>query len=114
LGDLAEHIARGRTDQGVQAGPALPLLVGLFDFCRQRLVGLLAALIVGLLCAQFGALLLWLTSRPRSSVRACSKASAECPRSFVRRVVAGAAHVPAAARGLARWLFPRLQRWRSS
>jgi hypothetical protein len=49
LGDLAEHITRGRTDQGIEAGPALPLLVGLFDFCRQRLVGLLAALIVGLL-----------------------------------------------------------------
>ncbi len=58
LGDLAEHIARGRTDQGVQASPALPLLMGLLDFRRQRLVRLLATLVIGLLCTQFGALLL--------------------------------------------------------
>lgn len=32
--------------------------MGLFDFCRQRLMCLLATLVVGLLCAQFGALLL--------------------------------------------------------
>ncbi|MCY1446835.1 hypothetical protein D9M71_634230 [compost metagenome] len=64
MGDLAEHITGGRTDQGIEAGPALPLLVGLFDFCRQRLVGLLPALIVGLLCTQFGALLLMVDQPP--------------------------------------------------
>ncbi|MNH09408.1 hypothetical protein D3C79_688620 [compost metagenome] len=57
LGDLAEHIAGGRADQRIQACPALPLLAGLFDFGGQGLVRLLAALVIGLLRAQFGALL---------------------------------------------------------
>ena len=58
LGDLAEHIARGRADQSIQAGPALPLLAGLLNLGCQCLMRLLATLVIGLLRPQFGALLL--------------------------------------------------------
>ena len=54
LGDLAEGVAGGRADQGIEPGPALPLQIRLADALRQCLVGLLAPLILGLLCAQLG------------------------------------------------------------
>ncbi|MNJ50116.1 hypothetical protein D3C77_453780 [compost metagenome] len=55
LGDFAEGVTGGRADQGIQACPALPFGVGLSNPFGQRLVGLLAALVVSLLGTQFGA-----------------------------------------------------------
>ena len=54
LGDLAEGVARGRADQGVQACPALPFLVRLGDLRGKGVVRVLAALVFGLARAQFG------------------------------------------------------------
>lgn len=55
LGDLAEGVAGGRTDQRIQACPALPLVIGLGDVLGQYMVGLLAALVFGLARTQFRA-----------------------------------------------------------
>ncbi|MNI92553.1 hypothetical protein D3C73_1503630 [compost metagenome] len=55
LGDLAKGVARRRADQGVEPRPTLPFGIGLSHSLGQGLVGLLAALIVGLLGTQFGA-----------------------------------------------------------
>ncbi len=65
LGQLAEAVAGGRTDQGIEARPALALAVGLFDLLGQGLVGVLPALALGLFGAQFGAVLFcWLRNWP--------------------------------------------------
>ncbi|MNZ88378.1 hypothetical protein D3C78_1072680 [compost metagenome] len=58
LGDLAEGVAGGGADQRIQACPALILVVGVGNLLRQGLIGVLPALVLGLLGAQFGAVLL--------------------------------------------------------
>ena len=58
LGDLAEGVAAGGTDQRIQARPTLVLGVGVGDLVGQRLIGVLSALILGLFSAQFGATVL--------------------------------------------------------
>ena len=54
LSDLAKLVAFGRTDQRGQTRPTLILGLGVGNLLRQRLIGVLAALIVGLLGAQVG------------------------------------------------------------
>ncbi|MNS01876.1 hypothetical protein D3C72_331680 [compost metagenome] len=57
LGDLAEGVAGRRTDQGTQSRPALIFGIGRGDLLRQRLIGVLPALVFDLFGTQFGALL---------------------------------------------------------
>ncbi|MNE29525.1 hypothetical protein D3C77_211680 [compost metagenome] len=57
LGNLAEGVAGGRADQGVEPCPALPLAVGTGDLIGQGLVRQLPALVFGLGGTQFGAAL---------------------------------------------------------
>ncbi|MNT52939.1 hypothetical protein D3C72_1899970 [compost metagenome] len=58
LGDLAEGVAGGGTDQRIQACPALVFAVRVGDLLREGLIGVLPALILSLFGTQFGAELL--------------------------------------------------------
>ncbi|MNM51244.1 hypothetical protein D3C81_622990 [compost metagenome] len=51
LGDLAEGVAGGGTDQRIQARPALELGVGVGNLLRQGLIGILSTLVFGLFSA---------------------------------------------------------------
>ena len=57
MGNIAESVAGGRTDQRVQACPTLVLAVRVGDLLREGLVGVLPALILGLFGSQLGAAL---------------------------------------------------------